>query len=283
MLVRCLTALLVFTVVRAQLTDDELAMFTNDGSMCGGDALSLTDNGDSYTIDSTGLPDHQWQCVNPNAPSDQAWSYEFPKNPVVNDVPRCLPFSVIGFAKNGVPFYSPMTHLSLNAVEGGSKEDFDACGGHATDTGAYHYHLLPNAGDYADLGCENPIYDNDDDSSQFLGVALDGHPIYSQGDDIASDDLDSCHGMYGDDGRYRYIAMDSDYPYIAGCFVGDIIDDQVNAPECSAEIDSNLLCECDGTSYNWHEFCDVTCDDDDGECSSCSRRGKLMQLKEKEE
>ena len=33
-------------------------------------------------------------------------------------------------------------------------------------------------GDYADLGCANPLYDNDDSSSQFLGVAMDGFPIY---------------------------------------------------------------------------------------------------------
>ena len=47
------------------------------------------------------------------------------------------------------------------------------------------------------------------------------------------------------------------------------------------ESDSNLLCECDGQSYVWHEFCDVTCDA--GECGACSRHGKLMQLKAREE
>ncbi|XP_070559970.1 uncharacterized protein [Ptychodera flava] len=63
--------------------------------------------------------------------------------------------------------------------------------------------------------------------SDIVGVALDGYAIYGpideNGDLLTSDDLDECHGRYVN-GVYRY-HMTEDYPYIMGCFKGDVRSD----------------------------------------------------------
>lgn len=75
--------------------------------------------------------------------------------------------------------------------------------------GVYHYHQTPDC-----------LYDNTND--EFIGVALDGFPIYgiknSTGQEMTSKDLDQCHGhVYNGEYRYR---LTRDYPYIMGCFKG---------------------------------------------------------------
>lgn len=64
---------------------------------------------------------------------------------------------------------------------------------------------------------------NLNDTDKFLGVALDGNPIYGpKASDfsslITSADLDACHGRFKD-GRYRY-HITADFPYTLGCYKG---------------------------------------------------------------
>ena len=67
-----------------------------------------------------------------------------------------------------------------------SAETFDSCQGHPDQQSVYHYHQISDC-----------VYG--DTNFEFIGVALDGHPIYGPknrgGVELTSDDLDECHGM----------------------------------------------------------------------------------------
>merc|ERR1719203_1561581 len=61
-------------------------------------------------------------------------------------------------------------------------------------------------------------------TQELYGVALDGFPIYNDRDangaSISNSQLDDCHGYDAGDGKgYRYI-VNSEFPYIIGCFKG---------------------------------------------------------------
>ena len=65
---------------------------------------------------------------------------------------------------------------------------------------------------------------NSQNVDNFLGVALDGNPIYGPNASdfpalLTSADLDACHGRYKN-GRYRY-HITADFPYSLGCFKGN--------------------------------------------------------------
>lgn len=200
------------------LTDAEIAKFTHkDGTTS--ITIDPTD-ANVLIVKSTGIPDHDWEKVNPNTPQSQSHSYKVQKNPslpAVSGTSQCLPMSTIGVAINGVPFYSPYTANDLNA---GECEKFDSCDGHADDRGSYHYHV----GATCVVG---------NTKGKFIGVAMDGHPIYSAPEGFDKTKLDECHGerFNGNDvQRYRYILSGTkveDYPYILGCFKGEIIDDGI--------------------------------------------------------
>ena len=83
-----------------------------------------------------------FQC-NPNSARAQYRSVTLPRSPQKLALPRCLTFGSIGFAVNSVAFYHPLAQGHVNAVEGGTTEGFDICGGHADPTESYHYHKLP--------------------------------------------------------------------------------------------------------------------------------------------
>ena len=68
-------------------------------------------------------------------------------------------------------------------------EVFDQCDGHPDQRGRYHYHQISSC-----------VYGGS--NMDFIGVALDGHPIYGpknrRGVELTSSSsaLDECHGMY---------------------------------------------------------------------------------------
>jgi len=198
------------------LTDSEIDAITkrNANRKCGG-YMKATRDGDNVVIERDVVPDHSWGCTNPNAPSAITKSVSLPNNPqFAADGPFCLPMGDIGIALNGVSFFDPLTAEAVNAVEGDGQEIFDCCDAHTAPDGNYHYHKLPVGN-----GCDNSIFDSkNQDWPQFLGVALDGFPIYSQWNGLNKNTLDGCHGTYLQDGRYAYIAVKEHFPYILGCF-----------------------------------------------------------------
>lgn len=198
-------------------------------------------------ITASGMPDHAWQMVNPNTPTVQNHEINVLNTPEDQSSYGCLPMGKIGLAKTGVALFNPLTAEDYNAVEGSNAETFDSCDGHATNTGEYHYHKLPH----------NCLYSKGVD--EFLGVALDGYPIYGPlaswhnggGSNLTTADLDKCHGS-SSSGSYRYY-MTYDWPYIMSCFKGKVIDRRSSSSvsyTCSSSSTSSFdsswgfLCSC---------------------------------------
>ena len=62
---------------------------------------------------------------------------------------------------------------------------------------------------------------------EFIGVALDGNPIYGpkasdKTELLTSADLDECHGRFVNE-EYRY-HITADFPYSVGCYKGEYND-----------------------------------------------------------
>ena len=135
------------------------------------------------------------------------------KDPEIVSVPGCVGLGMIGITRTGVAIYNPLAGDLSNAVEGASPEVFDKCDGHASPGGAYHYHKIP----------ESCLYRGDVD--EFIGVALDGFPIYgpriSETENVTEAELDKCHGKFVN-GSYRYYVTDR-FPYYLGCFKGRVV------------------------------------------------------------
>lgn len=224
------------------LTNDELSKFGVSGNYAASVSVDQS-NSEYYTISASGIPDHAWQQVNPNTPTNQNYNVKVPKTPKITTTKACVPFGKIGLTRTGVAIYNPLAAGSVNAVEGASKETFDSCDGHASPDGAYHYHKIPDS-------C---LYQNTVD--EFIGVAFDGFPIYGPnvsdipGRWLTSDDLDSCHGRTVN-GQYRY-HVTTTFPYFLGCYHGEVYSETVTVTY-TCDLSSNswandwthYLCEC---------------------------------------
>jgi hypothetical protein len=153
---------------------------------------------------------------NPNSIRTQSLSYSLPAEPAKGS-PRCVGGQV-GVAKNGVPIFNGLDAGNRDAV---AWEAQDACGGHPQAAGQYHYHSIP---DCLNEGESRKAH------SKLVGWALDGFPIYGErgedGEELANDDLDVCHGhthrvkLDGEKVRTYHYHGTAEYPYTVGCFRG---------------------------------------------------------------
>lgn len=216
---RLITLLLFGTIcnpARGQnaLTDDEIATLRANN-------FTVTIATDTITLAHHGLPEHTSEggWGNPNNATVVNHSYTLPRGSTVSEPKGCAGgLGVIGLAVSGGAFYNPYTGFGWNAVEGECKEDLDTCYGHPSPDGAYHYHSLPDCLYTGEL------------RNKFLGVALDGYPIYGPMDETGKNwttaELDQCHGHYYK-GRYMYRAT-AEFPYILSCYHGNSV--KVNPP-----------------------------------------------------
>lgn len=209
-----------FSVSINALTSQELGEFKSrthtesNTNLQGTVSVDSSSNANNHIITSNGIPDHTTGTfpqakTNPNSIEKQTFRFFVPKIPKIASESSCLTFGPIAVSKNGIPLFNPHNINGDNAVEGDTAEVFDNCDGHPDMRGVYHYHQTPDC-----------LYDNTND--EFIGVALDGFPIYgiknSTGQEMTSKDLDQCHGhVYNGEYRYR---LTRDYPYIMGCFKG---------------------------------------------------------------
>ncbi|CAC5426001.1 unnamed protein product [Mytilus coruscus] len=225
----------------AGLTSEEISKFSVSGKY---EATVTVDqsNSEYFLITASGIPDHPWEPVNPNTPTNQNYNIKIRKTPTVSTNKACVPFGKIGLTRTGVAIYNPLAGGSVNAVEGGGAETFDSCDGHTSPDGSYHYHKIPDS-------C---LYNNTVD--ELIGVAFDGFPIYGPNVSDISDrwitsaDLDKCHGREVN-GQYRYHVTEQ-WPYSLGCYHGTVYDDVVTVTY-NCDLDSNdwdtwtyYLCEC---------------------------------------
>jgi hypothetical protein len=150
------------------------------------------------------------QKVNPNKIIEQGYSMTVPMSPQAASSTTATGMDAIGVSTGGVVFYN-------NAAAPGDSltaemASFDKCRAHPTSTGSYHNHTEPFALTY--------------DSSEFIGVMMDGFPIFGKRDASgdAPTDLDSCNGhtgttAYSTTATYHYHATDAD-PFLIGCYKG---------------------------------------------------------------
>ena len=107
---------------------------------------------------------------------------------------------------------------------------FDICHGSSSSDNAYNYKEVPNV----EPRCMDVRGDN-----VFLGVALDGFPIYyDKRADRSS--LDECSGKFVDRDKreYRYF-ITNEYPYTIGCFRGKV-PNMESLTECSGTLLDSL-------------------------------------------
>ncbi len=133
----------------------------------------------SVYVSCSGIPGYSigpWHG-DPNVPTDQNFIFRIPRFPVAN-VGRLTPTPLghVAIWTNGVSMFNAKDAHSYNndgvwyrnavVVEGAS---FDACLGHADQTGEYHHHLNPVC-----------LYDSHDSlhHSPIIGYAFDGYPVY---------------------------------------------------------------------------------------------------------
>ena len=216
--------------INADGTFDLEAKPTVDGDVAWDGAITITRDGGSRRISSNGVPDGHTTGEfpvastddafafdrNPNRITDQAISVTVPADPTVASEPSCLPMGAIGVMTTGVVVFNGLDAGGRDAV---AHEIQDHCNGHPQQQGVYHYHSGSDCFDDPGTG-----------HSALLGYALDGFGIFGPrgegGTELASADLDECHGHTHEiewDGEtvemYHY-HLSADYPYTMGCYRG---------------------------------------------------------------
>ena len=170
-------------------------------------AVQVTE--EDLVVSTSGLPDHPWQQVNPNTPTAQNFTFRIPRHPQWSSTTQPVPArGPIAVAVNGVAFFGPEDENGRIALE---HHGLDACRGHPTRFGVYHYHSHP--------ACIQK--DSSDQHSPVIGYAFDGFKIYGgQGENgqIPSD-LDPCNGHADPDRGYHYHTTPQ-FPFVLGCYHG---------------------------------------------------------------
>ncbi|CAI7861594.1 unnamed protein product, partial [Closterium sp. NIES-53] len=190
---------------------------------------------------SNGCPGYEWRVQGTvNTPVQQTLSLSVPLAPTLAS--SAIPVSVggckmgpIGFALNGVPFYSACDAQGRDALkyEGPS---FDTCGGHPSPFGQYHYHVAPGVANPSAIStsrttdfqlCSASFWqDTPGEHSPLVGFLADGIPLYGPrgaGGELPSG-VDECGGHVGDGSAgepafYHYHAS-STAPYTVACLKG---------------------------------------------------------------
>ena len=193
------------------------------------DAVEVFEDGDVMVLRSTGVPNHPSPYYglghelyeayngdnasfrqNPNEISEQDLVFRVPKNPSPASNPSATRLGPIGVSINGVSFFNQYAGPNNQPLTG-EINSFDQYGGHPAQRGFYHYHVEP-------LFLSGQV-----GRDGFLGVLLDGYPVYGpeeNGEEITNAQLDEFHGHFGatkdfPEGIYHYHFTDED-PYLNG-------------------------------------------------------------------
>ena len=192
-----------------------------------GGSATVSLEGSTVVIRTTDVPDHKspyWGvgnanyeaptagvAINQNKIASQSIVFRIPVSPAAATASD-TPLGPMGVAVNGVVLFNqyaagrvPLTNEIVS---------FDRYNGHPSPSNQYHYHV-------------EPLWLTESrGKSSYIGVLLDGFPVYGTIDQSGSapSDLDSCNGHTGvtadyPQGVYHY-HITSAPPYIAGCFHG---------------------------------------------------------------
>lgn len=195
------------------------------------DAVTFTFDDEYVTITSKDLPDHKSMYYEESNVLYEAYdepnNADFKKNPgsigeqnLVFKLPRYPEEASSKSSPGGGPMGVTINSIALFNQEAAPGDDifeeentFDQYEGHPAGD-LYHYHV-------------NPIWLTEDmtgaNNEAFLGLLLDGFPVYGSYEDgveMTNDDLDDYHGHFGEtadfpDGIYHY-HITEEYPWING-------------------------------------------------------------------
>lgn len=217
-----------------------------------GSNITVTFANGSMRYVSNGLPNHARQAEYalptggtrvPTASSayagadpTRAQSYDFsiPLVPVKAASPTSTSLGTIGVMISGAALFNPyegdgvtVAMASNFTVKNSAGKDvafLDACNGHPTPMGAYHYHALPP--------CVTATVDVAGGASHLIGVAFDGYPIYGDrdinGKQLTAADLDACSGITSatpefPQGTYHYVLLNTaNSTSSIRCFTGKV-------------------------------------------------------------
>lgn len=154
--------------------------------------------------------------------SDYEHTYVIPFEPVEAETASTTDNLGSGVAYSGV-FMDGLANLNA-ILEAYTIAPFDDCGGHVNPGLGYHHHAATD--------CLTDAAENDGHSS-IIGIALDGHNIYSHQniDGSEPDDLDDCKGHQSDDQGYHYHAGTIGSNEIVSCLIGEYGCHSVNGEE----------------------------------------------------
>lgn len=192
-----------------------------------GDAATVSVDGSTIVIRTTAVPDHRspyfgtghasyeaphaGMQVNPHRIAAQNIVFRIPAAPSMA-APSDTPLGPIGVAVNGVVFFNQYAAMRMPLTN--EILSFDRFNGHPSPSNQYHYHV-------------EPLWLTESRGrSAFLGVLLDGYPVYGTTDASGTTptDLDSCNGHTGATAEYPagvyHYHVTSAPPYISGCFRG---------------------------------------------------------------
>ncbi|MCG9791686.1 YHYH protein [Flavobacterium algicola] len=218
---------LAFTIYSCSSSDDSSSTDDAEGtatvptifSSSYKSAVTLSSDGTSVTLKSTGVPDHvtpYWgvgnalyeaqttgQTVNPGNLESQVFVMTIPINPVAAASKEETSLGPIGMALNGVAIYNDREGGNVQ-VDAGTLLSFDRAGAHSGPGGLYHYHFN---GDFTS-----------DDDAKLIGWLRDGFPIYGRkdADGTYPSALDTNGGHIGataeyPDGIYHYHCLNVNY------------------------------------------------------------------------
>ena len=225
---------------------DDLNTTENDAHVC---EVSVTVVGDNVSLSMNGLPNHDLESGPGCCAAAQDYTILVPRTPVndttgghdatncpeANGAFACAPErGEIAFALNGVPIYGPEDGPGGDAVashHGVYEEDrqeiwLGLCHGHSGPGGAYHYHADGNCMHWHPeegetwLDYEWPGNNTTNTSSEVIGIAFDGYPIYGAFGDIGNGTVAEMTSSYRlKPGETGYNGID-DYEYVEG--LGDL-------------------------------------------------------------
>lgn len=195
--------------------------------------VTVTVDGDAVTLTSDGLPDHdtmeKYAAITPQGedfsyPTEQDLSFTLTLNPTAASSVSDTDLGATGLAVSGATFFNPYeatdgVYAWEDDIEVDGVPFMDDCAGHPTpESGLYHYHNPPK--------CTVDALDTDGQHSEFVGLMIDGFPIYGPQDTDGEEptDLDDCNGHVGpvpdmDGEMYHYHATWS-RPYVPECYMG---------------------------------------------------------------
>lgn len=184
---------------------------------------------DSRVIVSNAIPDHTLTQNNPNRPCEQFYMLSLPLNPtLIENKTEPAALGIIAMSLNGVPVFGAQEGGGTSAVGANETAGGVPWYGHAARRGDWHYHS-GEFGRYETIG-EVP-------STELIGYAMDGFPIYGPIDDTSL--LDECNGIGDTSETYRYHVRTKsevdasleycdgtspavNWKYTLGCYHGDL-------------------------------------------------------------